>query len=214
MITRLRALLNARRGEAAVVEDEEVAAEAEGANQAALGALSALLSEIEAAACAVYGRHGLPVQPGHYARSNRTGEWRYLSENLTAGERWELVLAQKPGSGWRFGSLPDIGDRADASEEVREASLILRSCHQLRTSSAAGAASASDLEAAIRLGAAWGRAEAAPAEGAPAGPAPKKAVRKKPVKKPPQDAALELPLEDTPAAPKKAARTRARPPRA
>lgn len=201
------------------MEDEEVAAEAEGANQAALGALSALLSEIEAAACAVYGRHGLPVQPGHYARSNRTGEWRYLSENLTAEERWALVLAQKPGSGWRFGSLPDIGDRADASEEVREASLILRSCHQLRTSAAAGAASASDLETAVRLGAAWGRAEVAPAGVAPVGPAsvvavPKKAVRKKSVKKPPQGAALELPLEDTPAAPKKAARTRARTPRA
>ncbi len=114
--------------------------------------LFSLLSEMEAAACAVYARHGLPVEPGHYALSARTGDWRYLADTLTAEERWALVLAQKPGSGWRFGALPDLGDQGDSPPEVQRAARILKSCDQIRARVRSGA-SAADFEMAIRLGA-------------------------------------------------------------
>lgn len=113
--------------------------------------LLALLSEMEAAACAVYARHGLPVQPGQYALSAKTGDWRYLAEALTAEERWALVLAQKPGSGWRFGTLPSLADLEDSPPEVQRAARVLKACDQIRAR-VRGGASAADLEMAIRLG--------------------------------------------------------------
>ena len=114
--------------------------------------LLALLAEMEAAARAVYARHGLPVEPGQYARSAKTGDWRYLADALTAEERWALVLAQKPGSGWRFGALPDRGAQDSSPAEVQRAARILRSCDHIRVRVRRGA-SAADLEMAIRLGA-------------------------------------------------------------
>lgn len=114
--------------------------------------LSGLLSEMEAAARAVYARHGLPVEPGHYALSAKTGDWRYLADALTAEERWALVLAQKPGTGWRFGTLPSLADQEDSPPEVQLAARVLKACDQIRAC-VRGGASAADLEMAIRLGA-------------------------------------------------------------
>ena len=116
--------------------------------------LLALIAEMEAAARAVYARHGLPVEPGQYARSAKTGDWRYLADTLTAEERWALVLAQKPQSGWRFGALPDLGDQDGNPAEVQRAARILRSCDQIRSRVRSGAAAAG-IEAAIRLGTDW-----------------------------------------------------------
>ena len=117
--------------------------------------LTSLLDEIEASACAVYRRHDLPTAPGQYARSAKTGQWRYLSDSLTAEERWALVLAQKPGSGWRFASLPDLGDQTDGPADLRLASRVLRACHHLRARMKQDTPSDEALEMSIRLGADW-----------------------------------------------------------
>jgi hypothetical protein len=119
--------------------------------------LSPLLSEIEASASAVFARHGLPDRLGHYAHSPKVEGWRFLSETLTAEERWSLVNAQREGSGWRFGTLEDLLDQPDRPAPVRQAADLLRLCRRLRgaVASSTSAAPAEDLEAAIRLGAAW-----------------------------------------------------------
>ena len=125
--------------------------------------ISQMLSRIEADACAVYVRHGLPDRPGQYARSPRT-EWRFLADHLTVEERWALVDAQRPGSGWRFGSLADLGAADDNPPEVRRASEVLRACAQLRARLTEGGGGLSeDLETAVRLGAAWETLAAPPA---------------------------------------------------
>ncbi|WGM45604.1 hypothetical protein KOAAANKH_00467 [Brevundimonas sp. NIBR10] len=123
-----------------------------------------LLSEIEAGALAVYAAHDLPTRPGQYARSPRATGWRYLADDLTAEERWALVLAQKDGSGWRFGSLEDIGDQPDSPPDLKEASLMLRDCHTLRTRLAerSGPDFANDVETAIDLGMAWRQLQLSP----------------------------------------------------
>lgn len=119
--------------------------------------ISQLLSEVEAAACAVYARHGLPDQPGHYAHARSSEAWRFLSHELTAEERWALVTAQRPGSGWRFGTLEDLGDQDDSPPEVRRAARMLRNCRKLRMRLAEGGSPSlgDELEAAIRLGSEW-----------------------------------------------------------
>ncbi|CAN5227634.1 hypothetical protein BH10PSE2_BH10PSE2_17040 [soil metagenome] len=124
-----------------------------------------LLSEIETAACAVYAHHGLPDRPGHYARSPRSRTWRFLSDDLTAEERFSVVLAQKDGSKWRFGSLPDLGDQEDSPPDLRRAAQVLRSCQRLRARLAeTGLPSlGEDLETAIGLGAAWRQLDVRPA---------------------------------------------------
>lgn len=177
MSTRRWTWLRGRRDDAVVPPSDTVGADEPRPD---VSGLTALLSDIEVAACVVYGRHGLPVQPGHYARSARSGEWRYLSEDLTAEERWEVILAQKPGSGWRFGSLPDLAAQADGPPDVQLASRALRSCHALRVALQSGAVSAVDLETAIRLGETWrelGAPAPAPAPHPVPTSAPKKAAR-------------------------------------
>lgn len=115
------------------------------------------LSEIEAAACAVYVRHGLPNQPGQYALSPKSGQWRFLSADMTVEERWALVLAQREGAGWRFGSLEDLGDGGDSPADLKRAAQALRACRQIRDRLAgrSEASVADDLALAIDLGAAW-----------------------------------------------------------
>lgn len=122
-----------------------------------------MLAGIEAAACEVYARHDLPSLPGHYARSPKAKGWRFLSETLTAEERWALVLAQKDGSLWRFGSLEDMGDHPDSPLEVRHAAEAMRACHSLRARLNEDDKSDLEeiLETAIRLGAAWRQMEIA-----------------------------------------------------
>lgn len=131
--------------------------------------ISVLLSQVEAAACTVYARHGLPDQPGHYARSRTSKAWRFLSEDLTAEERWALVTAQRSGSGWRFGTLEDLGDQEDSPQDVRRAARTLRSCRKLRIRLAEGGSPSlgDELEAAIRLGSEWRRLETPVASVAP-----------------------------------------------
>jgi hypothetical protein len=156
--------------------------------------INLLLSEIEAVACAVYARHGLPNQPGEYARSPKTRQWRFLSDDLNVEERWALVLAQRQGSGWRFGSLADLGDDEDSPPDLRQAAQILRSCRQLRAGLAARGQSdpGEDMQLAIELGAAWSRLKTLPTAKSktarrPAGltkPEKPPAKRRKPVAKP------------------------------
>lgn len=124
-----------------------------------------MLSGIEAAACRVYARHGLPDRPGHYARSPRSKTWRFLSETLTAEERWAMIMAQKDGSKWTFGTLQDLGDKADSPPDLRQAAQVLRSCHQLRARLGEGVSNlGEDLETAIALGRVWGQIDVAPTQ--------------------------------------------------
>jgi len=119
--------------------------------------LSLLLSEIEEAALAAYGAHGLPTHPGQYARSHKGKGWRFLANDLTVEERWALVLAQREGSRWRFGALHDLGSGSDNPEAVRQAAAILKSCHllQSRLDEARSPDLGEAIEAAIGLGSAW-----------------------------------------------------------
>ncbi|CAN5226404.1 hypothetical protein BH09PSE1_BH09PSE1_15980 [soil metagenome] len=182
------------RAEIALIEDPWAAAPRTEREETSV---SLMLSDIEAAACAVYARHGLPDRPGHYARSPKSRAWRFLSETLTAEERFALVLAQKDGSKWRFGSLENLGDQADSPPDLRRAAEVLRSCHRLRARLAeTGSPSlGEDLEAAIGLGAAWRQLDAGHAPTLPrmeplkltmpSKPAPKiKTARRKPAAKP------------------------------
>jgi len=132
-----------------------------------------LLSEIEGSACAVFARHGLPDRPGHYAYSPTADSWRFLAEDLTAEERWSLVNAQRAGSGWRFGTLEDLGDQPGNPAEVRHAAEMLRACRLLRVrlDQGGGAALAEALEAALGLGVRW-RAVSEPRGETPVPPAP------------------------------------------
>lgn len=122
-----------------------------------------LLSQVEASACAVYAHHGLPDRRGHYARSPKSETWRFLSDELTAEERWSLVTAQRPGSGWRFGTLEDLGNQPDNPPDVRRAAKMLRNCRKLRARLAEGGSPSlgEELEAAIRLGSEWRQLDAA-----------------------------------------------------
>ena len=118
--------------------------------------LAGLLDEIETAARAVYVAHGLPDQPGHYARSQKSPQWRFVSDALTAEERWALVMAQKPGSHWRFGALEDLGDQTDSPPDLQRAGRMLRTCRQLRLRLAEGPHDLGEaFEAAVRLGMDW-----------------------------------------------------------
>ena len=97
------------------------------------------------------------------------------------------MLAQKDGSGWRFGSLEDIGDQPDSPPALREASVMLRDCHTLRTRLAerSGAEFAEDIETAIDLGMAWRQLQLTPAPlqkriAAPAKPRKPRKSRAKP----------------------------------
>lgn len=137
-------------------------ASAPGASETPASPISALLSDIEAAACAVYARHGLPDRQGQYARSPKAEGWRFLSQDLTAEERWAFVTAQRPGSGWRFGALEDLGEQAAMPDEVRRAAGVLRACARVRNRLAEGGSASlgEELEAAIQLGAQWRQMQA------------------------------------------------------
>jgi hypothetical protein len=160
-ITDLLSRRSGRDSEAAVALDPWSAVPADVPREAT--PISALLAEIEAGALATYAAHGLPDQKGHYARSAKSPQWRFVSETLTAEERWALVTAQKPGSTWRFGALEDLGDQADSPPDLQRAGRILRACRQLRTRLAEGGLGlGEDLEAALRLGVEWQALQAEP----------------------------------------------------
>lgn len=134
-------------------------------------AVSALLSEIEQTALAIYEAHNVPIRPGQYVRSPRTRRWRFLADRLSAEERWALVLANPPEDGWRYGALEDIGADPAGPPELKAAAALLTGCVRLRTSLGNRDATtlSDDIEAALRLGADWrvlkqalGRREAEP----------------------------------------------------
>lgn len=118
--------------------------------------LLSLLQAIEAAAGRVYGRHGLPQQPGHYRRPADSDAWERLEDALTPAEKWALVSA--PDSvHWRYSTYEALGSAADAPD-VRHASALLAACQGLRQRlSERSAISVQDLADSIRLGEAWRR---------------------------------------------------------
>lgn len=119
-------------------------------------ALERRLAAAEAAALAVYARHGLPVRPGHYRRGPRAARWTWLGESLDPGDRWARVLERPAGRGWRFGTLEAVG-ADDPRPEVAAAARRLADCRLIRQAVADGAAQAA-AEALIRLGSAPPRA--------------------------------------------------------
>lgn len=122
--------------------------------------LLAEITAIEAAACDVYGRHGLPAQPGQYRRQGETGAWEKLADQLTPAEKWSMIQAAPPEEGWRFASLDGIGARSTIPE-IRHASAVLAACRGLRQRlTDAEPITPQDLADAIRLGAAWRRLDA------------------------------------------------------
>ena len=117
--------------------------------------LLAEVAAIEAAACEVYGRHGLPAQPGQYRRRGDDGVWERLSDRLSPAEKWALIQTAPPEEGWRFASLDGLGARSSVPE-VRRAAAVLAACAGLRQRlTEAEPISPQDLADAIRLGAAW-----------------------------------------------------------
>lgn len=119
--------------------------------------LLSLLQAIEAAAGAVYGRHGLPQRPGHYRRPADGGSWELLGEALSPAEKWALIDASPEGDRWRYAGYEVLGARSDIPA-VRQASALLAASQGLRQRLTDRAViSAQDLADSIRLGEAWRR---------------------------------------------------------
>lgn len=118
--------------------------------------LLSLLQAIETAAGRVYGRNGLPQQPGHYRRSADSDAWERLADALTPAEKWALISAPDSGH-WRYSAYEALGEASDIPA-VRHASALLAACQGLRQRlSERSAISAQDLADSIRLGEAWRR---------------------------------------------------------
>ncbi|AYG94311.1 hypothetical protein D8I30_03255 [Brevundimonas naejangsanensis] len=115
------------------------------------------IAAMEAAAAGVYGRHGLPDQPGQYRQRGREGAWEKVADDLTPAEKWAMIEAAPPKEGWRFASLEHLGARSRIAE-VRQAAALLTACRGLRARLTEEAPiSPQDLADAIRLGASWRR---------------------------------------------------------
>ncbi|CAN5330628.1 hypothetical protein BH10PSE2_BH10PSE2_07480 [soil metagenome] len=117
-----------------------------------------LIDEIEATALGVYAAHELPTAKGHYAWSKKKTRFRFLAEELTAEERWALILANSANADWQFGSLDQLGASAtEAFPSLREASRLLVECRALRLEVTRGGSlgSMEILERAVRVGADW-----------------------------------------------------------
>lgn len=137
--------------------DPWAAAEARPPTVASVTPLGALLDRIEATAFQVYEAHDLPTRPGHYARTPKARRWRFVTDDLTAEERWALMLANPPEMGWRFGKLQDLGADPENPPVLQAAARLLAGCADLRQRLRGhGSLSlADDMEAAVRLGAEW-----------------------------------------------------------
>lgn len=124
---------------------------------ASVGELLSLLQAIETAAGQVYGRHGLPQQPGHYRRPAEGGAWMALGDALSPADRWSLIRAAPADERWRYSAYEGLGARSDIPV-VRQASALLAACQGLRQRLAERALiSPQDLADSIRLGEAWRR---------------------------------------------------------
>lgn len=120
------------------------------------------LDEIEAVALGIYASHGLPTQPGQYARSPDNPRWKFIGKTLTAEERWKLALELGSTKGWRFCSLDELWiEDGQTPTLLSQASLMLSACRRLKQSLTAGfgARHAEDIQTALRLGADWRGAE-------------------------------------------------------
>jgi hypothetical protein len=117
--------------------------------------LVAFVDAMEKTAVTVYAAHGLPDQTGHYGRSPRDRQWRFIGQYLNANERWALALANP---GWRFTSLEYLGDAEGADPALKTAARLLQGCTRIRAGLASGGwskAEADRLEEAVRLGMIW-----------------------------------------------------------
>lgn len=104
----------------------------------------------------VYGRHGLPQQPGHYRRPAEGGAWEPLGGQLSPAEKWSLINSLD-GTRWRYAAHEALGATSDVAV-VRQASAILAACQGLRQRLVEQTLiSHQDLADAIRLGDAWRR---------------------------------------------------------
>ena len=90
--------------------------------------LRSQISTVEAAALAVYARHGLPTDAGGYVRRGAAGTpWEKLPDGLSIEDKWALMEAAPPGSGWRYADRSCLGRQSDIAE-LRQASLLLSAC--------------------------------------------------------------------------------------
>jgi hypothetical protein len=122
--------------------------------------LLAEIAAIETAAAGLYGRHGLPDQPGQYRRRGDEGAWEKVADPRTPAEKWAMIQAAPPEEGWRFASLASLGARSEIAE-VRQAAAVLAACRGLRQRlTEETPISPQDLADAIRLGASWRRLSA------------------------------------------------------
>jgi hypothetical protein len=152
MLSRFGRRRDDRGGEQAVVPSDALSD--------GVDSLLAEVAAIEATACDVYGRHGLPAQPGQYRRQGENGAWEKLGDQLTPAEKWAMIQAAPSEEGWRFASLDSIGARS-TTPEIRHASAVLAACRGLRQRlTDAEPITPQDLADAIRLGAAWRRLDA------------------------------------------------------
>ena len=102
-----------------------------------LAAVLHRLAVIEAAALAVYAKHGLPTRPVHYRKGPRARSWALIAADLSPEARWAEVLARPPDKGWRHAALTDLG-AMDARPGPRRASERLKAVARLRARLTAG----------------------------------------------------------------------------
>ena len=115
--------------------------------------LSSLLDAIEALAGRIYADHGLPSQKGHYRRSGDGAGWDMISSQLTAAEKFDLILSAPDQSRYHYAAHDRLGAKHE-SPLVRQAAALLAASrgiqHKLNTQSAFTAQSLADC---IRMGA-------------------------------------------------------------
>ena len=116
-------------------------------------AFAALLFEVERAALAVYARHGLPIEPGHYHRAPGAEDWSLIAETLTADQKFALAADHPREAGWRFAARDDLGTAYPQTPELVQASGALAGCAWLRAQR--GVAATEALASALKLGALW-----------------------------------------------------------
>lgn len=124
------------------------------------------LAAVEAAALDIYAANGLPVLAGQYAKAPQGHRWTFIGADLSAQQRWSMVLEEGSTKGWRFRSLEQLGaeDEPEGSTLSR-ASEMLVACRRLRTTLATASPSlADDIEAALELGAWWEHRRASAAD--------------------------------------------------
>ena len=100
--------------------------------------LAEALRRLRKPAVLAYAAHGLPLEPGFYARRMRGWRWTRLSDDLTAEERMDLLL-NPPGSGLRVTRWEDLGERTAPNwPDLVDASRLLRAISRIEARVADG----------------------------------------------------------------------------